>query len=93
MSPDTINYLGQFGPLVLMMALLYFLFIRPQKREQEKRQNMLAALKKGDRVITLGGMHGKIVDINEKDILLQVADQVEIRFVRAAVQTVQTEEN
>ena len=49
MSPETMSYLVQFGPLAAMMLLLYFLFIRPQKKEQERRQAMLSALQKGDR--------------------------------------------
>lgn len=91
MSPETMTYLVQYGPLLAMMALLYFLFIRPQKREQEKRQTMLSALQKGDRVITLGGMYGTIVDITDATIVLKVADKVEIKFTRSAVQGLQTE--
>lgn len=92
MSPETMAYLVQFGPLVAMMALLYFLFIRPQKKEQEKRQSMLEALKKGDRVVTVGGMYGTIVEISEKNITLKVADKVEIKFSKSAVQNLQKEE-
>lgn len=92
MSPETMAYLVQFGPLVVMMALLYFLFIRPQRKEQEKRQNMLDALKKGDHVITLGGMYGTIVDISEKNIILKVTDKVELKFAKSAVQNLQKEE-
>lgn len=93
MSPETMSYLVQFGPLAAMMLLLYFLFIRPQKKEQEKRHSMLVALKKGDRVITLGGMYGTIVDISEKNIVLKVADKVEIKFSKSAVQGLQNGDN
>lgn len=93
MNPEIMAYLVQFGPLLIMMALLYFLFIRPQKKEQEKRQTMLAALKKGDRVITVGGIYGTIVDISEKTMALKVADKVEMKFSKSAVQTLQKEEN
>lgn len=92
MSPETMAYIVQFGPLVAMMALLYFLFIRPQKKEQEKRQMMLDALKKGDRIVTIGGMFGTIVEINEKNIILKVADKIEIKFSKSAVQNLQKEE-
>jgi preprotein translocase subunit YajC len=92
MSPETMAYLVQFGPLIAMMALLYFLFIRPQKKEQEKRQMMLDALKKGDRIVTIGGMFGTIVEINEKNIILKVADKIEIKFSKSAVQNLQKEE-
>lgn len=93
MNPEIMAYLVQFGPLLIMMALLYFLFIRPQKKEQEKRQTMLAALKKGDRVITVGGIYGTIVDISEKTMALKVADKVEMKFSKSAVQNLQKEEN
>ncbi|HBS58573.1 MAG: preprotein translocase subunit YajC [Bacillota bacterium] len=89
MSPETMSYLVQFGPLAAMMLLLYFLFIRPQKKEQERRQAMLSALQKGDRVITLGGMYGTIADISEKSIVLKVADKIEIKFAKSAVQGLQ----
>lgn len=92
MSPENMAYLVQFGPLAAMMALLYFLFIRPQKKEQEKRQMMLDALKKGDRVVTVGGMYGTIVEISEKNIVLKITDKVEVKFTKSAVQNLQKEE-
>lgn len=92
LSPEIMVYVGQFGPLVVMLVLLYFLFIRPQKQEQQKRQSMLDALKKGDRVITIGGMHGTIVDINEKTVVLKAADKIELKFQRSAIQNLFKEE-
>jgi preprotein translocase subunit YajC len=92
MSPEIMAYAVQYGPLLIMLGLLYFLFIRPQKKEQEKRQSMLAALKKGDRVITIGGMYGTIVEITDKVVVLRVADKVEVKFQKSAVNGLQAEE-
>ena len=75
-------------PLILfgvMFAIFYFLMIRPQQRQRQERERMLAALKRGDRVVTTGGMYGTITGINEHTITLRVADQVKLEFERAAV--------
>lgn len=92
MSPETLGYLMQYGPLAIMIGLLYVLFIRPQKKEQEKRNAMLAALKKGDHIVTLGGIYGTIVDISDKNLVVKVADKVEIKFAKSAVAHLQKEE-
>jgi preprotein translocase subunit YajC len=92
MSPEIMQYLVQFGPLLIMFGLLYFLFIRPQKKEQQKRQSMLEALKKGDRVITIGGVYGTIVEISDKTVVLKIAEKMEVKFQKAAVQALQREE-
>lgn len=74
-------------PLLLGIAFVYFFIIRPQKREQEEKQNLLAALKKNDRVLTTGGMYGTIVNIKEDEVTLSVDDQakVKIRFAKSAI--------
>jgi preprotein translocase subunit YajC len=92
MSPEMMAILIQYGPWVAMFAVMYFLFIRPQKQEQVKRQAMLAALKKGDRVITIGGVYGVIMEINEKSVNLKVAEKVELKFQRTAIHSLQREE-
>ena len=74
-------------------ALLFiFLLYRPQKQAQKKRDAMLAALKVGDEIITLGGMHGKITALDDKSVTLCVADGVNIVFERSAISAVNTPE-
>ncbi|NMA42458.1 MAG: preprotein translocase subunit YajC [Oligosphaeraceae bacterium] len=76
------------GSLLLMAALfglMYFLFIRPQKRRQMQIQEMLSKLKVGDRVMTSGGMLGTISKVSDKTVRIVLADKVEIEFVRSAV--------
>lgn len=68
-----------------IFAIFYFLLIRPQQKQRRERDRLLAALKKGDRVVTNGGLHGTIVGINEHSVILKIADQVRVECDRAAV--------
>lgn len=70
-----------------MGVVFYFLLYRPQKKEQQRRASMLSSLKKGDRIITAGGIHGQITAINDKIVTIKVADKVEINISRSAVTT------
>lgn len=76
---------AQFLPLILLFALMYFLMIRPQQQQQKKRQAMLDAIKKGDKIVTIGGIHGTILEIRENVVSLKIADKVEIKVNRTAV--------
>jgi preprotein translocase subunit YajC len=78
-------------PFVLMMVVFYFLLYRPQKNEQKKRVALLDSLKKGDRIITVGGVYGTITALSEKSVTLKVAEKVEIEFSRSAVSQFQNE--
>lgn len=77
-----------YGPLVLMFVVLYFLLIRPQQKRQKARNTMLNALKKGDKVVTIGGLHGTIAEITDDTIVLRVNDVTKLTFERSAVNTV-----
>ena len=59
--------LGQFFPLILIFVVAYFFMIRPQIKRQKDEKKFAEALKKGDKIITKSGLHGKVVDLNEKD--------------------------
>lgn len=84
---------GPFIPLILLFVIFYFLLIRPQQKTQKKRQEMLKNLKKGDRVVSIGGIHGVIKEIDETIISLRVADNLNLKFARAAIDRVLEEEN
>lgn len=71
-----------------IFAIFYFLLIRPQQKQRRDRERMLAALKKGDRVATTGGLHGTIVGLNEHSVILKIADQVKVEVDRGAVSRV-----
>ncbi|MDR7415868.1 MAG: preprotein translocase subunit YajC [Armatimonadota bacterium] len=72
----------------LLLAVFYFLLIRPQQQQQRRRREMLAKLKKGDRVVTVGGLHGTIVDVHGDEITLELAPNVRVRADRSAVGSV-----
>lgn len=92
MDPEMIATLGTWGPIVLMVAIFYFLLYRPQKNEQKRRKSMLDGLKKGDRVVTIGGIYGTIASIDEKSLKLVIAKNVEIEMVRSSINAVMTDE-
>ena len=89
---------GLFGgatpwiPLILIFAVFYFVMIVPERKNRRKRDEMLEALKKGDRIMTSGGMFGTIVGVQDNVVTLQIADGVRVRFSRQAVQTLAEEE-
>lgn len=80
--------LGPFLPLILIIAVFYFLLIRPQQKHKKERNAMLSALKKGDKIITIGGLHGTITDLTEDRVTLKVSDNSRLVFERSAVNTV-----
>ena len=88
--------MGQWGtliPLILMLVVFYFLLIRPQQKRQKERMAMLNALKKGDKVITIGGIHGTIVDLTDDRVTLKVSDNTRLVFERSSVNSVVTDED
>ncbi len=90
---DNLGQLGSFIPLILLFVIFYFLLIRPQQRQQKQRREMIGSLKKGDRVVTIGGIHGVIKEIDDKVISLRVADNLNLKFTRAAVDRVVQDES
>jgi preprotein translocase subunit YajC len=80
-------------PLVLMFGIMYLLVILPQQRQRKKMQQMLSALKNGDKVITNGGIYGTINGIDGDTVILKIADQVKIRIARAAIAQVEASED
>jgi len=74
-------------PIVLMFVLLYFIMIRPQIKRQKEHRTMVEGLQKGDEVVTSGGVVGKISEMGEAYVSLEVAPNTEISVQRAAVQT------
>lgn len=71
--------------LLLIIAVFYFFMIRPQVKKQKDLRNYREGLKKGDKVITTGGIYGKIADIKESVILMEVADNVRLRVDKSAI--------
>jgi preprotein translocase subunit YajC len=75
---------------VLILAVFYFLMIRPQQTQQRKRREMLGKLKKGDRIVTVGGLHAIVHDIDDDQLTLELAPNLRVKADRAAVSYVRT---
>ena len=74
-----------FLPLILIFVVFYFLLIRPQQKRAKEHKGMVDALKKGDWVVTNGGLLGKVTDLGENFVKLQVSDGVEVKVQRPSV--------
>lgn len=79
--------LVSFLPLILIFAVFYFLLIRPQQQKAKAHKAMLGNLKRNDEVVTAGGLYGKIVEIGETDIRLEIASNVRVRIDRSRIET------
>ena len=84
-SANLISTLIMFGAIFL---IFYFMIIRPQQKRAKQREKMLSNMQKGDKVVTSGGLHGIIAGLDEKTVLLQVGDNVKLKFERSAIASV-----
>jgi preprotein translocase subunit YajC len=90
MSQTLQQFFQQYGLIiwiVVLFAIFYFLFIRPQRSKQKKHQDMLGGLKPGDEVVTIGGIKGRIRSISENTISITVYKDVSIEFLKSAIST------
>lgn len=81
-----------FLPLILLVVVFYFMLLRPQRKREQERVKMLNSLKKGDKVVTIGGLHGSIVDLNEQKVTLKVNENSRLVFERSAINQVVNKE-
>ncbi len=93
MSPETMGTVGTWGPILIMVLIFYFLLYRPQKNEQKRRRNMLDNLKKGNRVMTIGGIYGQGTEITDKIVKIKIAEHVEIEVARSSINANVSQEN
>ena len=79
--------LGVFLPIILIFLVMYFLIFRPQAKKQKDQKKMIEALKKGDNIVTVGGIYGTIAGIKEKEntILVKIADNTKIELARSSI--------
>jgi preprotein translocase subunit YajC len=76
--------------IVGLFAILYFLMIRPQQQRQKKHQELIGNIKPNQKVVTIGGIYGTIVEIKDKSIILEVAENVRMEFLKTAISQVTT---
>lgn len=81
------NPILSFLPFILIIVIMYFLMIRPQTKKQKEKQKMIEALKKGDNIVTNGGIHGKVVGFTDDDktVIIKVDEKVKLNIDRSAV--------
>ena len=82
---------GMFGTLIMfgaIFAIFYFMIIRPQQKRAKEQKAMLEAVQKGDKVVLTGGMHGSIAGLEDKTVLVDVGNNVKIKFERTAIAAV-----
>ena len=78
----------QYLPIVVIVIAFYFILIRPQQRRQKDRNLMLKALQPGAKVVTIGGIHGTVAEMDDQTVTLRVADNTRLTFERSAVNAV-----
>ena len=83
----------QFIPILIVFAIFYFLLIAPMRKRQKALQQVIAGLKKGDRVVTTGGIYGEVTGVEEKLVHLKIADKVKIRVAKSAIGGIEGEES
>ena len=80
------NPLLAFAPIILMFAVFYFLLIRPQQKRSKQQRDMLGNIKKGDKVVTTGGIVGVVVGVKDNQVVLKVGDgDIKIEFLKSAI--------
>jgi len=77
--------IGAFLPLIIIFAIFYFLLIRPQQRKAKQHKQVLASLKKGDRVVSSGGLHGLITGLTDDTVTLEISPKVRVKVSRGYV--------
>lgn len=82
------NAFMQFFPLILLVVLFYFMLIRPQMKRNKEHKQMLGALSKGDEVVTGGGLAGKVIDLGESYVTVEIADNVAVKVQKPAITSV-----
>jgi preprotein translocase subunit YajC len=78
-----------FVPLIFFVIIFYFILIRPQSQRQKQQQQLIGALKTGDRVVTNSGIHGLISNVKDSTVIVKVADNVKIEMEKSAIASVQ----
>lgn len=88
LAPAGGGLLGLFLPFLLVFIVFYFFIIRPQRRREEQRKSMISAVQKGDRIVTIGGIHATVLKVEDASVLAEVDNGVKLRFDKNAVASV-----
>jgi len=76
---------GAFIPLILMFAIFYFLLIRPQQKKAKQHKQVLSSIKKGDRVVSSGGLHGVVTGLTDDVVIMEIAPKIRVKVSRGSI--------
>jgi preprotein translocase subunit YajC len=88
-APGPPQILG-FFPIVFMVAIFYFLVLRPEQRRRKEQERLVASVKRNDQVVLSCGLHGRIVTLGDAQVTVEIAPKVQVQFDRSAIQTVES---
>jgi preprotein translocase subunit YajC len=91
-APPTGSFGGIIPMMLIMFAIIYFLMIRPEQKKSKDRKAMMEGLKKGDKIITIGGIMGTVHSVKDASVIIRVADNTNIEFTRAAIANIMKDE-
>lgn len=83
--PQQGDLMGLVLPIAMFMAIFYFLILRPQKKKQKQHEDMIGSINRGDSVVTAGGFFGVVRDVLEDSFIIEVADGVKMRILKASI--------
>lgn len=84
-APGGLSGLMSIAPLVILFVIFYFLLIRPQQKRAKEHKQMLSSVQKGDAVITNGGLHGRVVSVNEDSVSIEISEGVKVKISKEAI--------
>lgn len=87
-APQAPGLGGIFVPMILIMGMFYFILIRPQRKAQKAQEELRKGLRVGDKVITIGGIHGIVTGMTDKTVSVKLAESLSVKFDRTAIATV-----
>jgi len=82
------SLISSLVPFLAVILIFYFLIIRPQSKKRKETEKMISALKKGDRIVTIGGLYGTVQTVKETTVIIKADDNVKLEFLRSAVSSV-----
>jgi preprotein translocase subunit YajC len=89
-APGAGSFVTSLIPFAAIIGIFYFLIIRPQNKKQKETKRMLDSIKKGDKVVTIGGLHGTIQSVKEQSVIVKVDDNVKLEFNRSAISSIES---
>ncbi|MGQ9629787.1 MAG: preprotein translocase subunit YajC [bacterium] len=89
---DPMAAIGGFLPIILMIVIFYFLLIAPQRKKQKRHQAMIANVKKGDRIVTAGGLHAVVTGVKDKTVTIKLGSDTKVELDKSSIAYLQSEE-